>query len=130
MTRVASILVSASGWIALPAQVNGHVGDRVFPIFEITETMLMKIDLRDGSIDDWVALVGEPTITPLDFTARESHEASQYDPNDLDFRIWLGWSGDFDRLYVGAVFADDRYANRFEGPETDYFENTIAWCCY
>lgn len=93
----------ASGLI-FSGQVHGHFGDRIIPILEITDEMLAQIEL-DGLIDEWPEVYGEPTLTPLDFT----FFYPQYDPADLDFRIWLGWHDATDRIYVGAVFFDDAY---------------------
>ena len=44
-----------------------HQGERIYPIFEITDDMLELIDLEDGRIDEWEELF-EPSITILDFT--------------------------------------------------------------
>ena len=64
-------------WLKVPALIlfgplllHGHQGDRIYPILEITEKS--KIDLKDGVVDDWVGLFGEPTFTALDFTAFDS----------------------------------------------------------
>ena len=95
------VLTLASG-LVFSGQAHGHFGDRIIPIFEITDDMLAQIEL-DGLIDEWPEVYGEPTLTPLDFSRY------QYDPADLDFRIWLGWHDATDRIYVGAVFFDDAY---------------------
>ena len=94
-------------WVAVPAAA--HTGDRVFPIPELTDEMLEEIRLDDGSIDEWYDLVGEPTMTLLDFT--EEWEDSAPDPADLDFRIWLAWHDEPARLYVAFVATDDVYKN-------------------
>ena len=49
--------------IALEAQWP----DRLYPIRELTDEMRARIDLRDGSVEDWEEILGEPTLTPLDF---------------------------------------------------------------
>ena len=91
---------------------SAHQGDRIFPIFEITDDMLELIDLDDGSIDEWEALI-EPSLTTLDFTrnifdrSTLNSETVAYDPSDLDFRVWLGWNDTHSRLYVSGQFADD-----------------------
>ena len=43
-----------------------HQGERIIPVFEITDDMLELIDLDDGSIDEWEALF-EPSVRALDF---------------------------------------------------------------
>ena len=104
--------------IALSSSVQGHLGDRIYPILEITEES--RIDLRDGIVDDWGELLGEPTFTALDFTGFESFdpedaEPKAYDPSNLDFRIWLGWGRNPARLYVAGIFSDDV----FVGPDSE-----------
>ena len=49
--------------IALDAQWS----DRLYPFRELTAEMRARIDLRDGSVADWSEVLGEPTLTPLDF---------------------------------------------------------------
>ena len=88
---------------------GAHSGDRVFPIPELTDEMLEEIRLDDGSIDEWYDLVGEPTMTLLDFHDPGFNRLP--DPAELDFRIWLAWHDDPDRLYVAFVSSDDEYSN-------------------
>ena len=71
--------------------VDAHVGDRVYPVHELTDEMLAEIQLHDGSVEEWYELIGEPTLTLLDFS--EILGAS-LDPSDMDFRIWLAWHDD------------------------------------
>ena len=88
---------------------EAHLGERVYPIPYLSDEMLERIDLKDGLVDEWYELVGEPSMTLLDFT-EEIHQ-SPLDPADLDFRIWLAWHDDPVRLYVGFVAVDDVYKN-------------------
>jgi hypothetical protein len=92
--------------------VHGHVGDRVIPIFELTDQMLAEIDLQDGNFGEWEELIGPPTLISLDFwQISQSGSAGEkdIDPSDLAFQIWLGWNDTHERIYVGAVFSDDTY---------------------
>lgn len=118
------ILLFTVTTFALSASVLGHQGDRVYPIPEITEES--RIDLKDGSVDDWSELLGEPTFTALDFTVFESHRRNAgtkaFDPSDLDFRIWLGWGRNPARLYVAGIFSDDMFA----GPDSEYLGQAIG----
>ena len=71
-----------------PAQ--GHVGDRVYPVYQLTEEMVERIDVGDGSVDEWMEM--EPSLTLVDFgLIPEISDITERDPADLDFRIWLGW---------------------------------------
>lgn len=93
---------------------SAHQGERIYPIFEITDDMLMLIDLKDGSIDEWDEL-WEPSLTTLDFTRgiidrrTSKREVVSNDPGDFDFRVWMGWNDTHNRLYVSGQFADDIY---------------------
>ena len=97
---------------------HAHVGDRVYPIIELTDADLEAIDLKDGSITDWLDIVGEPTITALEFFAHTALEP--YDPADMDFRIWLAWHDATNRIYVAMEQADDIYINTFDRSRDDH----------
>ena len=77
-----------------------------------------RSDVTDGTIEDWEELFGEPSLTSLDFTGFTSYQGSgesmDYNPSDLDFRIYLGWNGASDRIYVGAICIDDVYIGEEE----------------
>ena len=68
------------------------------------------IDLHDGFVDEWHDVIGPPTLTGLDFIGRLGAE---YQPHDLDFRIWIGWNRSSNRVYVAGQFVDDLYMNDF-----------------
>ena len=102
------------------APLAAHVGDRLYPISYLSEEILAALDQDDASVEDWAEAVGEPALTPLDFDlgpAASGHPTSydQYDPSNLDFRIWLGWSRD-GKIHVAGQFADDRILQRIRGP--------------
>ena len=40
----------------------------MYPIPELSDGMLEKVDFNDGSVDEWYDLIGEPTMTLLDFS--------------------------------------------------------------
>ena len=93
----------------------GHVGDRVYPFYEITEELRETIDLTDGSIEDWKQ-VGPPSLTLLDFFIWENpnfSNISQRNPSDLDIQIWLGWMKSPPRIYLASIRADNDYVNEY-----------------
>ena len=94
-------------WLAVSA--GAHIGDRLYPIHYISDEMLERIDLKDGSVEEWQELIGEPSMTMLDFTSLDPGISP--DPSDLDFRIWLAWHDDPARFYVAYVASDDIYQN-------------------
>ena len=55
--------------MGIAMSVDAHVGDRVYPISELTDEMLAEIQLHDGSVEEWYELIGEPTLTLLDFAS-------------------------------------------------------------
>ena len=75
----------------------------------------------DGQTGDWSELLGPPLLTASDFriwlpkqgvfgnpnTFREHVPLyTEHDPDNLDFRIWMGWSTP-GRIFVAATFTDD-----------------------
>ncbi len=104
---------------------GAHMGDRLFPIAYLSPETLADIEL-DGHVEDWVDALGEPTLSPLDFTLM-SHPSlisyDQYDPSNLDFRIWLGWTKE-GKIHAATEFADDVYRN--DDPPIFYFADSIA----
>ena len=93
--------------LGLAEPAPAHKGDRVYPIFQLTDADVAALDLKDGYIDDWLDIVGEPTITALHFA--EWSKASPFNPADLDFRIWLAWHDGTNRIYGAMQQADDIY---------------------
>ena len=90
--------------------------ERIYPIFELTDEDVALIDLKDGSIDDWLEVLGEPTLAALDFLTRLG--LGPNDPASLDFRIWLAWHDATDRIVVAIERADNAYVNRFDRQDT------------
>ena len=85
---------------------------RVYPIVELTDEDVARIDIKDGTIEDWLEVVGEPTVTALDFITDPDYAA--YDPVDMDFRIWLAWHQNTNHIYVAVERVDDIYINEFD----------------
>ena len=87
-----------------------HTGERLIYIPYLSAEQIAEIDLTDGSVFDWEEQVGEPVLTALDFRTELLWEANrsdyEYDPSNLDFRIWLAWSTG-GKLWVAGLFADD-----------------------
>ena len=112
------LLAATAGFCLVGVRVTlGHIGDRVYPFYEITEELRETIDLTDGSVEDWEE-VGPPTLTLLDFfVTGPSSSNIQRDPGDLDIQIWLGWMKSPPRIYVAAIRADNDYVNEY--PDID-----------
>ena len=79
-------LVAATGLLlAFAGDAVGHAGFRTFPIIELTDEDLGLIDIHDGSVDDWLTLMEEPSLTALDFGSGSA--GTTYDPASLDWRV-------------------------------------------
>ena len=98
--------------LSLAMSAGAHVGDRVYPIAYLSDEMLERIDLEDGSVEEWFELIGEPAMTLLDFA--DIWGQREPDPSDLDFRIWLAWHDDPARFYIAFVGSDDVYKNTLD----------------
>ena len=110
-------------WLAVSA--GAHRGDFVYPIAELTDEMLAEIRLDDGQIEEWIELLGEPTMTLQDFA--EGYANTALDPSDLDLRIWLAWHDDPARFYVAFVASDDLYTNTHDYDEFSFDLNHIIF---
>ena len=120
--RIREMLHAALCLLLLAGSAGAHAGGRVFPIPYLTEEMLDQIQLDDGSVDEWYDLIGEPTMTLLDFA--DETWGSSLDPADLDFRIWLAWHNEPARIYLAFAAADDLYKNVYV-PGSDEVDNSM-----
>ena len=116
MTYYSITLLTLAAMSADVVPLAAHVGDRLYPISYLSEETLSALDQDDASVEDWIEAVGEPTLTLLDFDLAsygpQVTSYDQYDPANLDFRIWLGWSRD-GKIHVAGQFADDAYYNDY-----------------
>ena len=99
--------------LGLAPGAHAHIGDEVYPFFELLDEDLDRIDLTDGSVEDWYEVIGEPSLTASDFV----WEDQSYDPSDVDFRIWLGWHQGSSTIWIAMERFDDLYFNRYDGDE-------------
>ena len=91
-----------------------HIGDELIYIYELTDEDLIRIDLHDGSVNDWQDLIGEPSIIASRLPMSSNPPGAEYDSFNFDFRIWLGWHKDTSRFYVAMERSDDIYVNEFK----------------
>ena len=102
--------------IGLTSSTNAHIGEQVYLLFELPEADLADIDLRDVSIEDWEDVVGDASLVATDFFADpDVGDGAQYDPADLDYRIWLGWNGNLGTIWMGMERIDNVYINEYSG---------------
>lgn len=94
---------------------SAHIGEKIYLIFEIADVDLLDIEF-DGSIDDWENVVGPPSLLATDFFADPTVGAgAQYDPADMDYRIWLAWNQTGNHMYVALDRVDNIYFNEYAG---------------
>ena len=95
-----------------PAGVtHAHMGDEVYLFYELLDEDLRRIDLTDGSVDDWLEVLGEPSLTAIDF----HWPNAPYDPSNVDNRFWLAWHRSSGTLWVAMERFDDVYFNNYGG---------------
>jgi len=101
--------------VGLAGGASAHIGDTIYLLFQIPEEDLADIDLRDVSILDWEDVVGDPSVYATDMYADPTvGDGAQYDPADLDYRIWLGWDAS-NHVWCGMERVDDVYINEYAG---------------
>ena len=62
-----------------------------------------EIPIVDGELHDWEGIA--PVARSSDFSDLVS--GAEADLDDLDLRVWIGWSDTENRLYIAAEVADD-----------------------
>ena len=112
--------LSLAGFLSV---ANAQPPDRIYPIMQLTDRDVAEIDVTDGSVEDWENIVGEPTLTPLDFAKTLLRS---YDPSDMDFRIWLGWHDATDRIFFAMERVDDVYVNDFDRKDESLGNNIMS----
>ena len=96
----------------VPAGVtHAHIGDEIYPFYELLDEDLHRIDLTDGSVDDWLDVLGEPSLTAAYFY----YPYSSYDPTNCDNRFWLAWHRRSGTLWVAMERFDEIYLNNYAG---------------
>ena len=104
-------LLTLATLLGLASAVHAHIGDEIYPFYELLDEDLHRIDLTDGSVDDWYDVLGEPSLTASDFY----YPYSSYDPTNCDNRFWLGWHRRSGTLWVAMERFDDIYHNNYAG---------------
>ena len=111
MCRYPSWLPASLLFLIFANGAHAHIGDEIYPFYELLDEDLDRIDLTDGSVEDWYDVLGEPSLTAADFYYPYSH----YDPGNCDNRFWLGWHRRSGTLWVAMERFDDIYHNNYAG---------------
>ena len=116
MKRTLSALLGLGLVFGSASTATAHIGDNVFLIFEIPSADAVDIDFDDLSIADWEDVVGDASVQATDMFADPTvGEGAQYDPADMDYRIWIGWNGDSNVLYGAMERTDNVFVNEYAG---------------
>ena len=111
-------LVAMGLILGLTSGASAHIGEQVFLLFEIADEDIGNLDFTDGTIEDWEDVVGDPQFLPTDFYQDPTiGDGAQYDPADLDYRIWSGWNATSGTIWFAIERTDNVYFGR------DYNDN-------
>ncbi len=113
------LLLTLIPLLGLASAAHAHIGDEIYPFYELLDEDLDQIDLADGSVEDWLEVIGEPSLMASDFFW-ENH---RYDPSEVDFRIWLAWNQSTSTLWIAMERFDDLYFNLYDGREPWEMQN-------
>ena len=120
-------LLTLTPLLGLASEAHAHIGDEIYPFYELLDEDLHRIDLTDGSVEDWHDVLGEPSLTAADFY----YPASHYDPGSVDNRFWLGWHRRSGTLWVAMERLDDIYHNNHAGEINEWgFPTMNRWDSY
>jgi hypothetical protein len=86
---------------------------QIYPLYELpTEDLL---DLYDGTLDDWEAVLPGTSLTHDDFAPLAVKDGAGIDPADLAYRMYMAWNSADQRIYMCIERVDDVYINTYEG---------------
>jgi len=108
--RLFRLAVLAVALLVLPARA--HVGEQVFPIYELPTSALP--DLHDGSLDDWKAVLPAPSLDSSEFPGLAAFDEGLGQAS-LSFRVWLAWHHPGQRLYLAVEWIDDVFWSSYAG---------------
>jgi len=114
LNRSSLLAVLVFAWLS---SAHGHILGKSFVVYEVTDEHLDQVDLYDGTVGEWEALMGPPSLR-----ARPDwvHPANFYDTgaivtpysvSDGDWRVWLAWHRSTSRIYVAMERRDDAYVD-------------------
>lgn len=119
------------GTLLVPGVAAGHLGDRVYPIFELPSSDLP--DLHDGTLEDWEAVL-VPSLDQPDFLSRirNGNEGGleALEQHEIALEVYLAWHYASQRIFVGVYRFDAYYRSRLppEPPPAD-FDHADTDCC-
>ncbi len=116
MRNYLAVLVALGLVCGLAGGANAHIGERIYTLFELSDADLADLDFTDGTVTDWEDVAGDATYLPTDLYQDPTvGDGAQYDPADLDYRIWSAWNSSSSTIW----FAMERIDNVYFGREYD-----------
>ena len=101
-----SVTAAALLTVILAGASSAHLGDTIFPIWELPTSDLP--DLHDGTLEDWEEVLPNSSLNHNDFVLNANPE-TEVDTEDLAFRVFLAWNRASQRIYMGIELIDDVY---------------------
>ena len=92
--------------VALAGTVGAHLGDIVYPIYELPTSDLP--DLHDGTLEDWEEVLPGGSLDHIYFV---QDIGEGIDPSDLAWRVFLAWNSASQQIYMAAELLDDFYGS-------------------
>ena len=102
---VQSVLAAMALAAVLPGATSAHLGDIVFPIYELPTSDLP--DLHDGTLEDWEEVLPAASLDQSYFVSYGG--IGSIDPSNLAWRVFLAWHGASQRIYMAVERLDDVY---------------------
>jgi len=115
--RKSLLSLIAAGLIGgMSGTAGAHIGDNIYLLYEIADADVADIDIFDQSVTDWEDVVGDASLVATDFYQDPTvGDGAQYDPADLDYRIWLGWNASTTTVHMAMERVDNVYVNEYAG---------------
>ena len=111
-----AMVIAVTTWallLGLVSSAHGHMPGKSFVICELPDERLDEVDLHDGSIGEWEALMGAPSLRAWpDWADSAGHYTTAtrevpYGVSDGDWRVWLAWNRSTSRVYFAMERRDD-----------------------
>lgn len=103
----------AALWVAAASQdARAHVGDRAYTIHALRDEELP--DLHDGSLEDWLAVFPEPTLTGEDLSSTTPLAGSD-SGSEIAVSVYLGWSASRNRIYAAIEYISEECGGQDDG---------------
>ena len=100
--------------VALAGHSQAHIGGLVFPIYEIPADHVLN--LHEGSLQEWASFAPNSSFNIDNLASPIWGIVGDRGINVADFNVevYLGWSRDSQKIYVGIQRMDDFYIGSCE----------------